>query len=395
MAEPTPNAMPTSSSTCRSCGSANLKLVYDFGPQPLAGTYPLVCNSEKPSKKYDLDLTQCRDCGLLQVTNIPPIDEIFHADYRYSSSTVPDLVRHFEGYTEFLEARLAPGASVLEFGCNDGVLLEQLQAKGFDCVGVDASDNVASVGRAKGIDIKTGFLNADLVAAQNLAGRFDLVTCSNVFAHIDDISETVAAVKLLLKKNGLFAIEVHDGKILAEETQFDTVYHEHLTYFTEATLRFFVEREGFEFVECAATPMHGGGLRFVCRYDAENPAEVSDVGVDIVDGERFTATIERCRDEIIRLKNEYGEVHGYGAAGRAQMFINMTRTGDYFSKVFDDSPFRQDRFIIGTDIPIVKYEGEKGGCCIILAWNYAPTISARIRAQYEKVVTLLPDTQEF
>ena len=378
---------------CRSCHSDRLELIHDFGPQPLAGYFPRVPNSQEAATRYPLDLTQCRECTLLQVTNLPPIDEIFHDEYCYASSTVPDLVRHFQGYADQIVERLPAGASVLEFGSNDGVLLHELQRRGFTCVGVDASENVADMARGKGLDVRTGFFTQQLVAEQELAGRFDLVTCSNVFAHIDNIRDTTAAVRDALKPGGLFTIEVHDGEKLAEEAQFDTIYHEHLTYFTEASLRHFVEHEGFEFVGCDRTPMHGGGLRLTARMLSEGAAHDAYVAPQsgMIDGDSFTDTIERCAADIRALVAEHGLIDGYGAAGRAQMFVNMTSTGDCFARVFDDSALRRGRFIVGTDIPIQAYADHDGdGACAILAWNYAATIADRIRGSYAEVVTVLP-----
>jgi SAM-dependent methyltransferase len=383
------------SDRCRACGAAELALVHDFGPQPLAGTYPLVAESVSPAKRYPLDLTQCRACGLLQVTNLPPIDEVFHDDYRYSSSTVPGLVRHFDDYADWLSARLPSGGRVLEFGCNDGVLLERLGKRGYDCTGVDASDNMAEIARGKGIDVITGFLTPDIVVEHGLAGQFDAVTCSNVFAHIHNIAETAAAVRLLLKPGGLFFVEVHDGDVLAREAQFDTIYHEHLSYFTESTLRRFASREMFSFVECARTPMHGGSLRFCGRHtdivDDEEPMSASEM----VDSSRFSETISRCASDVRRLYDKHGPLQGYGAAGRAQMFVNMTNTGACFSAVFDDSPFRQGRYIVATEVPILPWGGDEGACCGILAWNYAPGIAERIRDKFKEVVTLLPEYQRW
>jgi SAM-dependent methyltransferase len=394
-ADPEVESQSMKSENCRSCGSAALTLIYDFGVQPLAGEYPTVAEDTRPAQRYPLDLTECADCGLWQVTNLPPIEEVFHEEYRYSSSTVPDLVRHFTGYADFLTQRLAPQSSILEFGCNDGVLLAQLAERGFACVGVDASDNVASLARSKGLDVRTGFLTPDFVEYQGLAGQFDLVTCSNVFAHIHDIAATTLAVKRLLKPGGLFNIEVHDGGVLANEAQFDTIYHEHLTYFTEATLRHFTALQGFEFVECHSTAMHGGGLRFSARLLPGGEAALLPPEPAPIDAEHFSRTIARCRAEIVGLFAEHGPIDGYGAAGRAQMFINMTGTAEYFARVFDDSPFRQDRFIVGTNVPILPYRGEKSACCAILAWNYAPTIAARVEADYAAVVTLLPELKHW
>jgi SAM-dependent methyltransferase len=377
---------------CRSCGSEGLKLVYDFGEQPLAGEYPMEPESTLTARRYPLDLTECADCGLWQVTNLPPVEEVFNDDYRYSSSTVPDLVRHFTDYADFLQQRLAPGASIFEFGCNDGVLLAQLRARGFACAGVDASDNVASLARQKGLGVQTGFLTPAFVKANHLQGQFDLVTCSNVFAHIDDIRSTTQAVKQLLKPGGLFNIEVHDGDVLAVESQFDTVYHEHLTYFTESTLQRFAALNGFDLVEFERTPMHGGGLRFSSRLAeasmSKGPQEALPPA--LIGGADFKRAIERCRADIVHLYEKHGPLHGYGAAGRAQMFINITRTAEFFSRVFDDSPLRQGRYVVGTNVPIRPYREERGECCVILAWNYAPTISKRIHPNFAETVTLLP-----
>jgi hypothetical protein len=312
------------------------------------------------------------------------------------------MVRHFTAYSDFLSARMAPGASILEFGCNDGVLLSLLQDRGFHCVGIDASDNVASLARAKGLDVHTGFITPELVTAKGLNGCFDQVTCSNVFAHIDDIELATRAVKMLLKPGGVFNIEVHDGKVLADEAQFDTVYHEHLTYFTEGTLRSFLQRQGFEFQECTRLQMHGGGIRLTARnqgggygYSITTATPSEDTDVVKLDAQRFSETISRCRADIKRLYDKYGPIDGYGAAGRAQMFINMTSTAQYFRRVYDDSPFRQGRYIIGTNIPIVPFLPEQGACCAILAWNYAPAISRRIGHYFSKVVTLLPKLMEW
>jgi SAM-dependent methyltransferase len=380
---------------CRSCGSRALNLVYDFGPQPLAGHFPTRPDSQSPATRYPLDLTQCLNCGLLQVTNLPPIEDVFHADYRYSSSTVPDLVRHFESYADYLAGILSPGSRVLEFGCNDGVLLERLAKRGFACTGVDASDNVAALARSKGLDVRTGFLTEAFLEEQDLTGRFDAVTCSNVFAHIDDLRGTVAAVRSLLKPGGRFFVEVHDGDVLARDAQFDTVYHEHLTYFTETTLRRLTEAEGFAFTACERTPMHGGGLRFSAVQRADDTVQPELEPAVLTDGAAFAGTIFRCQNDLARLEAEHGPLYGYGAAGRSQMFVHMAGGSDRFAAVFDDSPFRQDRYIVGTDIPIRPYAGERGGCCVILAWNYAPTIAARVAGNFDKIVTLLPDYREW
>jgi SAM-dependent methyltransferase len=382
---------------CRGCGSDRLRLVHDFGLQPLAGEFPLVPERERSARSYSLDLTQCTACALLQVTHLPPIEDVFHGDYRYASSTVPDLVQHFSDYAEWLAGRVPKGASVLEFGCNDGILLAKLQEMGFACTGVDPSRNVAQIANSRGLVVHTEFMTEQFVREHDFAGRYDLVTCSNVLAHIDEVGLALSGAWLALKAGGLFAVEVHDADALTRDAQFETIYHEHLTYFTERTLRRLVESNGFSFVECMTTPMHGGALRLVCRRqpDATAAAPSPARQGELLEASAFSAAIARCEDNVHALFTRYGPLDAYGAAGRSQMFINMTGTSARFARVFDDSTFRQGRYIVGTDLPILPFERPFGRACVILAWNYAPAIARRIRSEYEAVVTLLPQRADW
>lgn len=377
--------------TCRACDAPSLRLIYDFGNQPLAGEFPQLPESSRQAELFPLDLSQCDVCGLLQVTHLPPISAVFHDDYRYASSTVPGLVAHFVDYASWLHSRIPNRAHVLEFGCNDGVLLERLSALGHECVGVDASENVAAFARAKGLSVYTGFMSPHLVHSNGLQSQFDLVTCSNVFAHIEDLKATIEAARLALKLGGLFIVEVHDGDLIFSENQFETIYHEHQSYFTERTLRRTLERAGFEFVECLRTPMHGGAIRLVSRLsDSTKLESLAFTNDELIDSAQFSAVIARCAEDIRAAAKQYGPLDGYGAAGRAQMFINMTRTSDCFGQVFDDSPMRQGRFIVGTNVPIRKFTAGKAKACVILAWNYAVDIASRVRDDYEMVLTVLP-----
>ncbi len=391
----------TKSIHCRSCGAANLQELVDFGRQPLAGHFPLVPESRAACPRYPLDLSVCRDCGLLQVTHLPPIDEVFHADYRYSSSTVPGLVRHFAAYADWLHTRLAAGARVLEFGCNDGVLLQQLALFGHDCVGVDASDNVAALARSRGLDVRTGFFTPDFVEAQQLTAGFDLVTCSNVFAHVHDVRDCARAARNALKSGGQFCVEVHNGASIFGENQFDTVYHEHLSYYTDNTLSALLAREGFEVEEVVRTAMHGDGLRVRARrsqragVQRHAPASASSLVEAASGGQQVKDAIARSAAAVRRLHAQHGALQAYGAAGRSQMFLNFTGTADCFDVVYDDSTLRQGRYIAGTDLQIPPYDGHAGSCCVILAWNYAADISTRLRGNFEQVVTLLPDEKHW
>jgi len=382
---------------CRGCGSAHIFTVYDFGPQPLAGNFPTQPESRQPTRKYPLDLAECPDCTLLQVTHLPPIDEIFHGDYRYASSTVPGLRRHFEEYANWLAERIAPGARVIEFGCNDGILLEKLAAKSFECHGVDASRNMVELARAKGLSVDEAFFTPQYVADHGLSGKFKLVTCSNVYAHMDDLGKTTQAVSMVLADGGMFCVEVHDGDTIASQNQFDTIYHEHLSYFTETSIARHLAAHGFAVDQVLRTTMHGGGLRILARkINGSALPTAAVVPTPSVLRESLSGAIEQATSNIRMLQREYGPLFGYGAAGRAQMFLNFTGTAGMFKKVFDDSPLRQNRYIAGTDLPIARFDGREGpGACVVLAWNYASDIAVRIGQDFDAVFTVLPELKRW
>ena len=380
---------------CRGCKSGDLTLVYDFGAQPLAGYFPVSRNESLNAKRYPLDLSACMRCGLMQVTNVPPIEEIFHSQYRYSTSTVPSLVRHFDAYAEWICGVVDAGARILEFGCNDGVLLRFLSDRGFHCKGIDASGNMVQLARAKGLDVDEGFFNEDYVDKERLDESFDLVTCSNVFAHVDNLRSVTAAAWRALKLGGMFLVEVHNAEKIWTEGQFDTIYHEHLTYFSSDTLAFHLQLNGFDVLSTDHTPMHGGSLRVLSRKRRPSAAATGSVSARRLVPDLLSATIRRSIDvakkELLEIRREYGAVFGYGAAGRAQMFINMTETADIFSCVFDDSTFRQNRFVAGTGVPIRAFgQPDIPGALVVLAWNYAEDIVPRTKQYFDGSFTILP-----
>lgn len=376
---------------CRCCGSNDLTMLHNFGAQPLAGLYPSSIDESLNAERFELDFTLCKKCGLLQVTNLPPINKIFNDDYRYSSSTIPYLVDHFSNYSNFLKTLIKQDSTILEFGCNDGVFLYQLAKQGFKCVGIDASNNVAEIGRAKGLDIKTGFMTPDFVSSEFPKESFDVITCSNVFAHIDNLNDVMTAIDYLLKKEGLFCVEVHDSELIFSENQFDTIYHEHLTYFTQDTLSSYLERTGFTIIYSAKTAMHGGGLRIIGKKNGRQiPARTQAHNLSRYLTLNVSQMIDRARENILFLYQKHGSLIGYGAAGRSQMFINFTNTEKYFDIIYDDSPLRQDRYIAGTGIPIHSFSKTDGEALVILAWNYAEQISCSVGKYFSNVYTVLP-----
>jgi 2-polyprenyl-3-methyl-5-hydroxy-6-metoxy-1,4-benzoquinol methylase len=327
---------------------------------------------------------------------LPPINKIFHDDYRYSSSTIPSLIEHFKEYSQWISQWLPRDSHVLEFGCNDGILLKQLESYGYTCKGVDASANIAELARKNGIDVDIDFFGPDYVEKNQLEGAFDLVTCSNVYAHIDNLSQITIAVRDALKSGGLFAVEVHDGRSISTQGQFDTIYHEHLTYFTVETISKHLESYGFSIVSIANTSMHGAGLRVLSRLEKDpHLAERQNFQeLPVINKEVIEHDLNVAHKNIADLKNQHHKLWGYGAAGRSQMFLNFTRTSDFFECVYDDSSLRQGRYIVGSDLKILPFDKRShNGACIILAWNYAEDIATKIRPYFDSIYTVLPNVK--
>lgn len=386
---------------CRTCDFDSFTDLIDFGSQPLAGFFANSAEESINCSTYPLSLEKCDNCGLLQILDLPPIEEIFHSNYSYSSSQVKPLVEHFEQFSHWIRSRFPKNSSILEFGSNDGVFLDQLRNCGFEnIIGVDASRNMCAQARAKGLDVVHGFFQKQLVEEHQMEGTLDLVTCSNVFAHIDDIRSSIKGAWLALKDDGHFCVEVHNAQKLIDEGQFDTIYHEHLTYFSIETLSLTMSLNGFEVVEAITTPMHGGSIRLLSKK-VSLKMEASDVILPesfggeqsplISGGETLVQKLEECKKSCQDIYREHGAFDGYGAAGRAQMFVSMTECSSYLNAVFDDAPIRQGKYLVGTRLKIEAFDTQKtASCCVILAWNYAEPILAKIYDHYDNIFVLLP-----
>jgi SAM-dependent methyltransferase len=384
---------------CRSCFYDSLKVVADFGPQPLAGFYPLTVEQSLHHKRYPMVLEGCPACGLLQITDLPPITEVFHENYTYSSSQVAPLVNHFAEYAQWLAERIPMDARILEFGCNDGVLLDQLEQLGFSQLqGVDASANMVAIAQGRGLKVIQGFFGQQIVQKIGEKISYDLITCSNVFAHIDDLKDVLLGVSSLLSPTGQFCIEVHDAERLIAEGQFETIYHEHLTYFSADSLRKCLQINGFEIIEVIKTPMHGGGLRVRAQKSSEADMSLGlhfDSASFVEMGRTLLDKVGACRNQMEVLFDKYGPIDAYGIAGRAQMFVAMTSTQEFFGAMFDDAPIRQGRYQVGTSLKIQPFAPDVASrACVILAWNYAEAIFMKISKYYDAIYVMFPNFKQ-
>lgn len=365
---------------CRACGKPHLRELLDMGSMPLAGDF----HTGASGVRYPLQLDLCVTCGVVQVRHTVPHEVLFNDSYCYASSTVPALVQHFEAFAAKMDSFLQlSDKKVLEIGCNDGVFLRPLSKRAQVAVGVDASANVTSLAQAEGLLAIPAVFNAK--QAERLSAsysQFDVVTCSNVFAHNPDLQGFLEGVKIALRVGGHFFVEVHDSSMLARDLQWDCFYHEHCFYWNEDSLRRLLETNGFAVCFVERTAMHGGALR-VCAKRVATPTKSSWV-VDLSAWHSFSSY---CKDSAVALRDfcnnlPQGELVLYGVAGRAAMLVNYAGITDRISCAYDDSPLRAGKRVPGTDIPIMSGEklGDRpdGSYVLLGPWHIASQVADRI-----------------
>ena len=324
---------------------------------------------------------------------------ILFSDYSFKTGTIPSLVHHFDGYAQWIADTYAP-SSVVEFGANDGTLIAALGERGIRGIGVDLADNIVELGKQEGRDLIAGFFGPDLVLElrERLGGPAGLVTGSNVFAHNADPGGILEAADQLLANDGALALEVMYAGDLLELLQWDTLYHEHLTFYSLGTLTGLLRRYGFEPVQAERTPMHGGSLRVAAKRAAvaEPGSSIASLAawedeVKLNDSATWDTFAADCRrridafgDTMRRLSHDGATIWAYGAAGKATMWVNACAM-DYLQAVVDASPLRAGKLMPGTHTPIVspdEFKQASPDYVFVSAWNYLDAIRGN-EPQYE------------
>jgi len=357
---------------------------------PLAGGFLASKAAIASEQTYPLVIHVCEDCGLIQI--VEPVDpDILFQDYSFSSSTIGPLVTHFEQYAAWLKNRLAP-RTVLEFGCNDGVLLAPLAKLGVQAHGIDISQNITDIARGKGLSVLTGFFGRELAGeVRDRFGRMDVVTGSNCFAHNADPASILEASRDVLAPNGHLCLEFMYAGDLLEQLQWDTLYHEHLTFYSLGTLSKLMSRHGFHVTHAERLPMHGGSLRIVAALAPEPGSEgLKEVrayeertGLNRPEtwkdfGTRANRKIEVVRETLGSLSRKH-RIWGYGAAGKATLWVNACKM-NYLEAMVDASPLRAGKLMPGTHTPIVfpdELKKRAPDYVFISAWNYADVIRSK------------------
>jgi SAM-dependent methyltransferase len=385
---------------CRSCGGSHGTIILDLGRQPLANNLLRAEDIAKPEPKFPLRVAVCQSCWLLQILELVPPVQLF-SEYLYFSSFSDALLRHSRAAVEkhIAEFGLNAQSHVVEIASNDGYLLQNFVAAKIPCLGIEPAANIAKVARENGIETLVEFFGQSL--AQKLVAEkkpADLILGNNVFAHAPDTNDFVAGLKTLLKPSGRIVLEFPYGVDLIEHSEFDTIYHEHVFYFTLTALQPLFARHGLEIFRIEHLSIHGGSLRLFAGHAGAHGldasvktllAEEQAKGIaSLAYYEGFAARVleikRSLRELLAQLKQQGKTIAAYGASAKGSTLINFFGLGrESLDFVVDRSPYKQGRLMPGQHIPILPPEmllEKRPDYTLLLTWNFAEEILAQQKA---------------
>jgi hypothetical protein len=385
---------------CRHCDAELLDSVVDLGMSPLCESYLPADRLDTMEPFYPLHVSVCRKCLLVQLNQYVTADHIF-TEYAYFSSFSTAWLKHAEDYVDMISKRLELGAKsfVVELASNDGYLLQYFVKKNIPCLGIEPAANVAEVARGKGVDTQVTFFGresaAELVANR---GKADLIIGNNVLAQVPDINSFVGGVAIALAPNGTATFEFPHLKTLFEQNQFDTIYHEHFSYFSLLSAETIFAAHGLTLFDVEELWTHGGSLRVYLRPAADTSRPVTERVIALRQreealGYRDMATYTRFEEQVratkrkllallIEAKNQGKKVVGYGAPGKGNTLLNYCGIReDFVEFTVDRNPYKQGKFLPGTHIPIYapeRLDEAKPDYILILPWNFKDEIMKQL-----------------
>ncbi len=393
--------------TCRSCGKGGLTLVLSLGLSPLANALltaeQLARRDEE--EKFPLNLAFCSHCSLVQITETVPPEKMFR-EYLYFSSFSDAMVKHAEVIANRLtDARkLGKDSLVLEIASNDGYLLQHYARRGVPVLGIEPARNIAKVAvEERGVRTIAEFFGKELATSLVKGGeRADVIHANNVLAHVPDLNGVIEGVAIALKDDGVAVIEAPYAKEFIDHREFDTIYHEHLCYFSLTALDHLVDRHGLVVSDVERLPIHGGSLRiFVSKKGAASrgPAVLELLKAEAAGGVAtlapyldFAKRVDELKTELVRvladLKAKGKRIAAYGAAAKGSTLLNYFGIGtDTLDFVVDRSTYKQGRYMPGVHVPIVaptELARLQPDACLLLTWNFKDEILAQQQEYRDK-----------
>ena len=407
-----------STTLCRFCGSKLTHTFVDLGMSPLCESYLTAEQLNQEERFYPLQVYVCGNCYLVQLQEYVQPERIFN-EYAYFSSYSDSWLHHAKTYTDMIMERFEIGSQskVVELGSNDGYLLQYFAGKGISVLGVEPAANLAQAAIKKGIPTVVKFFGTKTAhAISNEMGKADLLVGNNVLAQVPNLNDFVAGMKVLLKPRGLITMEFPHLMKLMDEKQFDTIYHEHFSYFSFLTVEKIFAARDLTLFDVEEIPTHGGSLRiYGChKGEASHPvgtrvtelrAREERMGVNQLAhysfvSERVKETKRKLLEFLIGTKQDGKSIVGYGAPGKGNTLLNYCgiRT-DFIDYTVDRNPYKQGKFLPGTHIPIFhpeKIRETRPDYVVILPWNIKNEIVrqlAYIRDWGGKFVVPVPEVE--
>ncbi|MCT7987731.1 class I SAM-dependent methyltransferase [Laspinema olomoucense] len=394
-------------SPCRSCGKTGLELILSLGETPLANRLLTADQLREPEPKYPLDLAFCPHCTLVQITETVSPEQLFR-EYVYFSSFSDTVLENAKNIANRLigDRDLSGDSLVVEIASNDGYLLQNYHQQGIPVLGIEPAVNIATIAQnQRGIPTLSEFFGETLAQELKQQGKqADLIHANNVLAHVPDLNGFVAGINILLKEQGTAVIEVPYLKELIDRVEFDTIYHEHLCYFSLTALDSLFQRQGLEIVAVEELPIHGGSLRIFVQKESRGLKGRSAQVLDLLEAEKkwgvnqldfyqgFRQKVEDLRQNLLNLlaelKNKNQQIAVYGASAKGSTLLNYFGIDkNLLDFVVDRSKIKQGRYTPGTHLPI--YPPEKllevmPDYVLLLTWNFADEILQQ-QAEYRQL----------
>lgn len=390
------------SKLCRFCHAGLRRTFVDLGMSPLCETYPSAADLNRGETYYPLHVYVCENCWLVQLQEYESAENIF-SDYAYLSSYSDSWLKHAEKYCDKMASRfgLGPNSSVVEVASNDGYLLQYFVKRNVPVLGIEPAANVAKVAvEEKHVPTLVRFFGTGLARELAAQGRCaDLVLGNNVLAQVPDLNDFVEGLKILLKPEGVLTLEFPHLLKLIELNEFDTIYHEHFSYFSMVSTVRILEAHGLKVFDIEELPTHGGSLRvYACRVEALTHGVEPSVSrlileekkaglASVVGYKSFARQVNETKfalvDFLLSVAKQGKKVAGYGAPGKSATLLHYCGIGkDLIEYTVDRSPYKQGRFLPGSHIPIYhpdRIRETKPDYVVILPWNLKDEIMEQLQ----------------
>ncbi len=396
-------------STCRICGSINLHCFLDLGSTPPSDAF--ISREQLDNEiefSFPLSIHVCNECNHMQLLDVVNPRLLFPKEYALFSSAAPAGVKHFNEYAADIRDKFSDieNKFVIEIASNDGVLLAPLKEFGFRVLGVEPTTNTADVARSRGIEVVEEFFSqSESEKIQENYGRAGIVIANNVLAHVDDPIDFVKGVKNILDKNGVFVFEVQYGLDLIKKTEFDNIYHEHLSFFALRPLILLMEKSGMKIFNIKMVSAQGGSLRCYATHAESSahittsvPAEMSEIEIDeglniLQTYDDFGKRAHEIRNSLLEIlaeaKKNGKKIVGYGAPAKGNTLLNFCGIGtNLVDYCIEKTPFKFGKFTPGMHIPVVSDEILKNDGApdfyLLLIWNYLNPVLEREKEYLER-----------